>query len=100
MAVFIASWESNPVERTVVSCVMVCVGCGQHRFPKGIGTLAQSTGDDPLARARRILSDGRGTTRTGRSGVGGDGRAGGARHTKVINVTSLDTKEYNIILIR
>ena len=66
---------------------------------KGEDTLAQSTGGDPLARARRILSDGRGTTRTGRSGGGGDGRAGGARHTKVINVTSLDTKEY-IILIR
>ena len=99
MAVFIASWESNPVERTVVSCVMVCVVW--HRFPKGgRGTLAQSTGGDPLARARRILSDGRGTTRKGRSGGGGDGRAGGARHTKVINVTSLDTKEYIIILIR
>ena len=73
MAVFIASWESNPVERTVVSCVMVeCCVCGGTAPPKGEGTLAQSTGGDPLARARRILSDGAGHDAQGFvRGVGG-----------------------------
>ena len=93
VAVFIASWESNPVERTVVSCVMVCVVCGRHRSPKGKGTLAQSTGGDSLARARRILSDGRGTTRKGSFG----GVGGWQSRRSSENVTSLDTKEYNNI---
>ena len=80
------------MERTVVSCVMVeCCVCGGTAPPKGEGTLAQSTGGDPLARARRILSDGAGHDAKGSFG----GVGGWQSRRSSENVTSLDTKEYN-----
>ena len=38
------------MERTVVSCVMVCVGCG-GTFPEGEGHARTEHGGDALARA-------------------------------------------------
>ena len=86
------------MERTVVSCVMVeCCVCGGTAPPKGEGTLAQSTGGAPLARARRIYVDGAGHDAQGVvRGGGGDGRAGGVQRTSRRSIP----KNIIIILIR
>ena len=67
---------------------MLCVR--RHRSPKGDSTLAQSTGGDPLARARRIYVDGKGHDAKGSFG----GWGGWQSRRSSENVTSLDTKEY------
>ena len=78
MAVFIASWESNPVERTVVSCVIgVCVCACEAPLPmQGRARSRRARGADDLRVCVNPLTWRE--SHDARSYVGGgDGRAGG-----------------------
>ena len=95
MAVFIASWESNPVERTVVSCVIgvVCVrGRARRRSQCREGARSRrARGGDDLRVCVWIRSRGGRKQHDARSYVGG-GMAEQAEFSTSENVTSLDTK--------